>query len=101
MDSEFALYQEMPDFLRRPLIKASVEREDVVPMKKINLFNYEDQLAFLNRYAKSNEKVAREFLGREDGILFYKPIKEEKQYVEEITQNMMKTIHLIHIQHIT
>lgn len=87
------VYQEMPDFLRRSLIKASVEREDVAPMKKINLFNYEDQLAFLNRYAKSNEKVAREFLGREDGILFYKPIKEEKQYAPHNDKILGEFIH--------
>lgn len=73
-------YQEMPDFLRKVLTKASTERNEVDPVEKTSFFNHEKQLAFLKRYAKSNEKVAREFLGREDGILFYKPIKEEKQY---------------------
>lgn len=43
-----------------------------------NYFTYEDDVSFLSRYAESNKKVARVYLGREDGVLFReKPEKEE------------------------
>lgn len=73
-------YQEMPDFLRKVLTKASSEKNEMSPIEKTSFFKYEDQVAFQNKYNKSNEKVAREFLGREDGILFYKSVKEEPYY---------------------
>lgn len=86
-------YQEMPDFLRKVLTKASSERNEVDPVEKTSFFNHEKQLAFLKRYAKSNEKVAREFLGREDGILFYKSINEEKQYDPQNDKMLEDFIH--------
>ena len=80
MVNKVPAYQEMPDFLRKVLTKASSEKNEIDPIEKTSFFKYEDQVAFQNKYNKSNEKVAREFLGREDGVLFYKPVKEDPYY---------------------
>ena len=73
-------YREKTDFLQNTLLTACSEKDKIVPIEKTSLFKYEDQVAFQSKYDKSNEKVAREFLGREDGILFYDPIKELPYY---------------------
>lgn len=39
-----------------------------------------DQKAIISRYEKSNRKVAREFFGRDDEILFYENVSGEKKY---------------------
>ncbi len=47
------------------------------PEEKVTLFeSMQAQKEYLDSYAASNEHVAREYLGREDGILFREPIAE-------------------------
>ena len=46
------------------------------PGKKSSYFSYEEQVKFLRQYEESNRRVAKEFLGREDGVLFTEPIEE-------------------------
>ena len=46
------------------------------PQKKTTMFAYQEQVEFLKEYEESNAKAAREFLGREDGILFREPVQE-------------------------
>lgn len=72
-------YREMPNFLAEYIMKADEAKEDMCPSGKTSLFSYEEQNTFMNQYLKSNEKVAREFLGREDGVLFQKPLVEVPQ----------------------
>lgn len=45
---------------------------------------------FLGRYQESNEQVAREFLGRKDGVLFYDAIvkKDPSEEVYSIQEYM-------------
>ena len=38
--------------------------------------SHEQQVEFLKKYEKSNRKVAKEFLGRENGKLFYDQVDE-------------------------
>lgn len=80
MVNEVPAYHEMPDFLRKVLTKACAEKDEVDPIEKTSLFKYEDQVVFQNKYNASNAKVAKEFLGREDGVLFRKPVVEQPHY---------------------
>ena len=88
-------YLETQDFLRKVLTKASAEKDQVEPVEKTSFFKYEDQVAFQNKYNKSNEKVAREFLGREDGILFYDPIKELPYYDPKNDKMLEDFVHIM------
>lgn len=44
--------------------------------QKQTLFEPGDQKAFLAHFAASNSRLASEYLGRSDGILFYEPLQE-------------------------
>ncbi len=44
--------------------------------QKQTLFKPGDQEAFLAHFAASNSRLASEYLGRSDGILFYEPLQE-------------------------
>lgn len=51
-----------------------------------------EQAEFLESFARSNSLVAREYLGREDGILFHDPLEEAPTYTpdeSELTVKMM------------
>lgn len=73
-------YRKMPDFIEEPILSASAFQESFNPKKKQSLFTYEEQVAFLKEYEESNRKVAEEFLGREDGVLFRKPVERLPVY---------------------
>ncbi|MCM1159029.1 MAG: hypothetical protein NC300_11780 [Bacteroidales bacterium] len=56
------------------------------------MFSYEEQLAFLEKYSECNRKVAIEFLGREDGVLFKEPVQQLPEWKvdsEKIYQNLV------------
>lgn len=48
--------------------------------EKQTLFKPEEQAAFLEQFAVSNSHVARNYLGRDDGILFYEEVKDLPEY---------------------
>lgn len=73
-------YREMPDFMRIPLIYASTYQSQKNPAPRQSLFVHQDQAAFLETYAEGNRKIAEEFLGRADGILFREPIADLPPY---------------------
>lgn len=65
----------------------------------------DEQQAFLDRFAESNSAVAREYLGREDGRLFYEEIPDlpqEKVSTEELLRASLlfygRTIQLLDTQ---
>lgn len=64
-------------------------------------FTYEQQMDFLGRYEKSNEKVAREFLCREDGVLFRDEIvrKELSDEVYSTQEYMDVMAYVLLMQH--
>lgn len=74
--NESLSYKEMEDFLNEPLILAS----NIKKQKKESYFSYKEQLAYIQKFEKSNARVAREFLGREDGVLFSEPVEELPQW---------------------
>lgn len=74
--NEVPEYRQGPDFLKRQVIKAS----SMVSQDKVSYFAYEDKLEFLKKYEESNRKLAEEFLGKKDGILFHEPVKKLKKW---------------------
>ena len=55
--------------------------------KKVSYFSYEEQVEFLKQYEESNRRVAKEFLGREDGVLFTEEIEKLPKW--EVNQDTM------------
>lgn len=68
-------YKEKNSFIVPLLKDIQTETTGVASFKKTQYFSYDKQLKFLKQYAKSNSAVAREFLNRNDGILFRESIK--------------------------
>lgn len=69
-------YREMDDFMRRPVLNASKCQDSLEPYPQESMFTYEEQIEYMKRFEESNQKVAKEFLHREDGVLFYESVKE-------------------------
>ena len=70
-------YKKMPlDDMYDPMIMASNLRKP----EKVSYFSYEEQIDFLKKYEASNRRVAEEFLGRLDGVLFTEPIEKLPQW---------------------
>ena len=57
---------------KRYFVQLGMKRNE----KRVSYFSYEEQVKFLRQYEESNRRVAKEFLGREDGVLFTEPIEE-------------------------
>lgn len=69
-------YRDMEDFLRRPILYASNYADSVDPAPNTTMFTREDRLAFMKQFEESNRKVAEEYLGRKNGILFSEEIED-------------------------
>lgn len=92
-------YREMSNFLVEYIMKADEAKEELCPSGKTSLFSYEEQNAFMNQYLKSNERVAREYLGREDGVLFRKPL-EELPHLKFPSEELYKDFMMLMVQYI-
>lgn len=84
--NEIPEYQTMDDFLRNPVWMASAFCAGKEPEKKTGMFSYEEQTAYLAKFAQSNRRVAQEFLGRTDGCLFYEEIQRVEQWKPDETK---------------
>lgn len=59
---------------------------------KQTLFHFDDQKRFLEQFRESNSRLAREYLGRSDGMLFYEPLEElpyEQSGTDELLQDTL------------
>lgn len=68
--NEIPEYRKMEDFLRRPILHASNHVNDIDPAPDTTLFTDKRREAFMKQFEESNRRVAEEYLGRDDGILF-------------------------------
>lgn len=85
--NEIPEYRVMNDFMCRPILNASTFESRAGRIGKSSMFTFEEQKAFVKKYEESNRKVAMEYLGREDGVLFFEPVKELP--VWEVNQDTM------------
>ena len=58
-------------FLVKRLRDLQALDKDHVNLSKIKQFSYEEALEFLKKYETGNQNIAKEYLHREDGVLFY------------------------------
>lgn len=87
-------------YINRLLVQLQNENSNISSYSENLLFNTDNQLEFMKKYSKSNEKLAKEFLGREDGILFKESILEKQsnkvKYSIEEYSNVFSQIILNH-----
>ncbi len=80
-----SLYPEdVPDFYYDAISEAyGMNRMKDVPVKKTSMFSPEQRAGFMKEYEEGNAYVAREYLGRKDGILFYGDYNTEQWKLDE------------------
>lgn len=64
------VYKSKKNFLVPLLTQVQREREGNTGYDKGKYFSREDQMAFMGQFEEGNQLVAKEYLGREDGVLF-------------------------------
>ena len=57
--------------------------QDEMGHSRCKYFTYKEQVAFLKKYEKCNAAVAREYMNREDGILFRDEVPDKGNMVQE------------------
>lgn len=85
------LYKNKQNFLIPLLRQVQDEMVGDAGYDKGKYFSREDQLAFLKQFEEGNAAVAREYMGREDGVLF----RDEIQTAEEETATRYSTKELV------
>lgn len=75
------------------LIKLSANENDDINEMEYSLFSYEEKLDIINKYDKSNQKIAKEYLNRMDGKLFIDQLSNSnisKTYNGPSRENVIK-----------
>lgn len=67
----------------------SLQMESPPAASRESLFHPEDRLRFVDEFSESNSRIAREFLGREDGVLFREGCKDELQEFHVSTEELL------------
>ena len=80
-------YRETGNFMARPLVAASRARAGDQLKENNHFFTMEKRKEFLAEFEEGNRKLAREYLGREDGSLFDEPSEESE--VWEVNEELL------------
>ena len=78
MLNKYPEFKSSVGFITSSLIEISDEEKENTSYSNNRWLSFEEQKKMISEYAEENEKVAREFLGREDGILFREEIIDNK-----------------------
>lgn len=70
-------FSEYNSFIIRYLFEVKKEKEKISSYFDNTILGYEETIEIISKYKEENQKVAREFLGREDGILFREKITDD------------------------
>lgn len=73
-------YQKGDNFLEAPVIYASNYMMQTEPAPKASVFSPEERKEFMAQFQEGNERIAREYFGREDGVLFSPKSSETPQW---------------------
>lgn len=79
---EIAGYQSL---IKDQLVKLMKEKKDISTMSSGIYYEPGQQQKLMSRFEEGNEKVARDYLGREDGKLFLDPIDDSGHALPEYT----------------
>lgn len=88
------IYKSKKNFLVPLLTEVQEQQVGQVGYDKGKYFVREDQLAFLKLFEEGNAAVAREYLGREDGVLFQDEVKTAEEG-EQATKYTSKELALV------
>jgi len=84
---EFTRYINMLDLpigfrtqISRLIINSALNSNEVSLFRKQDLISPQEAKMLLEKYKEENEKIAKEFLGREDGKLFYDEVEEDQNW---------------------
>jgi len=67
-------YKEAQDFMSRPIRAASAYDSEKDLHSNMSLFEPDELKEFMSEFEEINRKVAKEYLGREDGVMFREPV---------------------------
>lgn len=79
-------YRKMKDFMFRPVQKGSIWCSNRGKNRKAVMFSAEGYAEFMEKYKEGNQRVAREFLKREDGRLYMEEKKNEEKWTVDQAQ---------------
>lgn len=66
--------------LSRLVVKSALESNEVSLFRKQDLISPQQAKKLLATYKPGNQAIAKEFLGREDGKLFYEEVTEDPNW---------------------
>ena len=92
-----ALYPEgVPDFFYSAMSEAyGMHMQTAIPSEKTSMFTPQLRREFMSQYEEGNARVAREYLGREDGRLFYKDENLLKQWDPSDREMLLEVIRVL------
>ncbi len=78
-------FKEKRSFVLNLINEIQVHEKESVNFQSISYFSPKEQIAFLSKYEEGNAAIAREYLNREDGILFEEESEslQESEYIKE------------------
>lgn len=77
-------------FVVANLINVAERRGELTPFSKNIYFTKESYYDFMNQYMEGNKKLATEYLGRPDGVLFKDEIIFEEENTEYESEKLLK-----------
>lgn len=84
-------YRELENFMAGPLVLASSVKTGEKIRRREGFFSGEQRKEFMSLFEEGNRRLAKEYFGREDGVLFEEPEEElAKWHLDE--ENLWKDI---------
>lgn len=70
----------IPKYISRKLIGLAPESAKIPKGQRCPFLSDERRISVLRKYEQNNQKIAREFLSRDSGILFYDPLPNDESH---------------------
>ena len=76
--------RKVPNFYRDAIETAyGIGESDKLPEQKLGMFSLDERRDFMQKYEEGNAYVARNYLGRPDGVLFYEDLGDFPKWIPE------------------
>lgn len=93
--NQITAYPKYQNFLRYPVQRASSVADQYGEERNTAYFGDMERKEFLSVYEQGNEWIAKEFLKREDGILFYEAVTEKDIWVNPYEKPMQDVVRVM------
>ena len=88
--------RKVPNFYRNAIEEAyGIGTAAQLPSQKVGMFSPEERRAFMQQYEAGNAKVARKYLHREDGILFYEDPGDLPKWESDYRELIEDTVRML------